>query len=96
LQKDFERRYEELISTIYLLWFQDLANFEPEENMEPEVVQELLELKENTKLSRRIQNDGVFGYIEIKFTNPQIYDLIEPSIISFPTNNLACRSRLFS
>ena len=85
LKKDFERRYEELINTTYPLWFQDLANFEPEDTMEPEVVQELLDLKENSKLSRRVQDEGVFGYIEIKSTNPQIYDLVEPSILSFPT-----------
>ena len=93
LKKDFERRYEELINTTYPLWFQDLANFEPEDTMEPEVVQELLDLKQNSKLSRRVQDEGVFGYIEIKSTNPQIYDLVEYIILS---DNLASRSGLFS
>ena len=31
--------------TTYPLWFEDLANLEPEDNMEPEVVQKLLDLK---------------------------------------------------
>ena len=49
----------------YPLWFVDLENYEPgDENIE--LVELLLDVKENMKLRRRVDKEGVFTYISIK------------------------------
>ena len=74
-----------LIKKLFPLCFQDLTNFEPEDDMEHELGGELLDLKENSKLTKKCSKWRRFGYIEIRSWNPNIYELVESSIISFPT-----------
>ena len=45
----------------------------------------LLDVKENVKLRRRVDKEGVFADISIKDSNQHISKHIKASIISFPT-----------
>ena len=68
----------------YPLWFEDLENYEPgDENTE--FAEMRLDLKENVKLRRRVDKEGVFTDILIKDSHPNIFKHVEASIISFPT-----------
>eukprot|EP00106_Octopus_bimaculoides_P009738 XP_014777180.1 PREDICTED: uncharacterized protein LOC106874090 [Octopus bimaculoides] len=67
----------------YPLWFVDLENYEPgDENSE---LAEMLDLKENMKLRRRVEKEGVVAFISMKESHPNIFRHVEASIISFPT-----------
>ena len=84
LHVDFERRYNDLMKMDYPLWFVELLNYEPgDENVE--LVEMLLDLKENVNQRRRVDKEGVFAYISIKDSQPNISKNVEASIISFPT-----------
>ncbi|OAF68379.1 hypothetical protein A3Q56_03884 [Intoshia linei] len=48
-------------------------------------IEKLLDLKENLKLVRRIEKEGVFGFSGIQELNPIVFDNVQPSIIAFPT-----------
>ena len=41
----------------------------------------LLDLKENVKLRRRVDKEGVFAYMSIKDSHPNIFRHVEASII---------------
>ncbi|XP_052824628.1 uncharacterized protein LOC128248113 [Octopus bimaculoides] len=84
LHGEFERRYNDLLKMDYPIWYVDLENYEPrDENFE--LAEMLLDLKENMKLRRRVEKEGVFAYILIKESHPNIFRHVEASIISFPT-----------
>ena len=68
----------------YPLWFVDLEIYEPgDENVK--LVEMLLDLKENVILRRRVDKEGVFVYISIMDSHPNIFRHAEASIISFST-----------
>ena len=70
LHVDLERRYNDPINMDYPLRFVDLENYEQEdENVE--LVEMLLDLKENVKLRRRVDKEGVFTYISTKDSYPK-------------------------
>ena len=49
----------------YELWFVDLENYEPgDENVE--LVEMLLDLKDNVKLRKRVDKEHVFAYLLIR------------------------------
>ena len=74
LHVDFERRYNDLIKIDYPLLFVDLENYVPgDENVA--VVEMLLDLKENEKQRRRFDKEGVFVYISIKDSHPNVVGL---------------------
>ena len=66
-------------------WFIDLANFEPDDGINPELAENLLDLKEDSKLVRSVEKEGVFGYIEVMESNPIVFKSVESSIIALPT-----------
>ncbi|OAF65725.1 hypothetical protein A3Q56_06545 [Intoshia linei] len=68
----------------HLLWFTDLQNFEPDDETSPKLTEKLLDVKD-LKLVRRIEKEGVFGFIGIQELNPIVFDYVQPSIIAFPT-----------
>ena len=45
----------------------------------------LLDLKENEKQRRRVDKEGVFVYISIKDSHPNVPRHVEASILPFPT-----------
>ena len=74
------RRCNDLIKMDYPLWFADLENYEPDEKVE--LVEMLLDLKENVKEGRRVDNEDVFAYVSIKDSHPNIFKHVETSIVS--------------
>ncbi|OAF64401.1 hypothetical protein A3Q56_07910 [Intoshia linei] len=44
-----------------------------------------ISLKEDLKLVRRIEKEGVFGFMRIQESNLIMFDNVQPSIIAFPT-----------
>ena len=46
----------------------------------------LMDLKENVKLRRRVDKQGVFTYISIKDSHSNIFRNVEASIFYFPTS----------
>lgn len=61
-----------------------IENYEPgDENVE--LAEMLLDLRENAKMRRSVDKEGVFAYISIKDSHPNIFQHVEASIISFPT-----------
>ena len=55
----------------HLLWFVDLEHYEPgDENFE--LIEMLLDLKENAMLRRRVDKECVFAHISIKDSHPYI------------------------
>ena len=85
LHAEFERRFEDLLKMDYPLWFVDLENYEPGDES-TELVETLLDLKEDVKLRGRVNKEGVFAYISIKGLHPNVFQQVEASIIAFPTN----------
>ena len=56
----------------YQFWFIDLENYEPgDENFE--LVEMLIDLNENVKLRKRVDKEGVFAYISLKESHPNIF-----------------------
>ena len=84
LHAEFERRFEDLLKMDYPLWFVDLENNEPGDES-TELVETLLDLKEDVKLRGRVNKEGVFAYISIKDLHPNVFQQVEASIIAFPT-----------
>ena len=68
----------------YPLWFVDLKNYEPGDES-TELVETLLDLKEDVKLRGRVNKEGVFAYISIKDLHPNVFQQVKASIIAFPT-----------
>ena len=68
----------------YPLWFVYLENYEPGDE-DVELVEILLDLKENVKLRRRVDKEGVLACILIKNSHPDVFLHVEASIISLPT-----------
>ncbi|OAF68112.1 hypothetical protein A3Q56_04160 [Intoshia linei] len=62
-----------------------LQNFEPNDETSPELTEKLLDLKEDLKLVRRIEKEGVFGFMGIQESNLIVFDNVQSSIIAFPT-----------
>ena len=68
----------------YPLLFVDLENYVPgDENVA--LVEMLLDMKENEKQRRRVDEEGVFVYISIKDSHPNVPRHVEASILPFPT-----------
>ena len=88
LHQDFERRYADLLEMDQPPWFIDLANFEPDDGINPELAENLLDLKEDSKLVRRVEKEGVFGYIEVMESNPIVFKSVESSIMHFLQHGL--------
>lgn len=84
LHADFERRFEDLLKIYSPLWFVDLENYEPGVKS-TKLAETLLDLKENVKLRGRVNKEGVFAYILIKDSHPNVFQQVEASIIAFPT-----------
>ena len=72
LQAEFERRFEDLLKMEYPLWFADLENYESG-NKSTELAKTLLDLKEDVKLRERVNKEGVFAYILIKDSHPNVF-----------------------
>ena len=68
----------------YPLWFVDLENYESGDESN-ELAETLLDLKEDVKLRGRVNKEGVFAYILIKDSHPNVFRQVEASIIAFPT-----------
>ena len=55
----------------YPIWFVDLENYEPGyENVE--LVEMLLDMKDNVKLRKRVDKECVFTDISMKYSHPNI------------------------
>ena len=72
-----------LLKMDYPLWFVDLENYEPGDEND-ELAERQLDLKENVKLRRRVDKEGVVAYILIKDSHLNAFQLVEASINSFP------------
>ena len=72
----------------YPLCFVDLGNHAPGD-INVDLVEMLLDLKENAKLRRKVDKEGVFAYISIKDSHRNISLHIETSIVSFSTTWMA-------
>ena len=84
LHSELERRFEDLLKMDYSLWFVDLENYEPGDES-TELAETLLDLKEDVKLSGRVNKEVVFAYILIKDLQPNVFQQVEASIIVFPS-----------
>ena len=68
----------------YPLWFVDLENYEPGDES-TKMAETLLDIKEEVKLSGRVNKERVFAYILIKDSHPNVFQQVEANIIAFPT-----------
>ena len=82
LRADFEKKYNDLMTMDHPLWLVELLNYEPEDE-NAELVEMLLDLKENVKLRRRIDKEGVHADISTKDSHPNVPKHLEASSISF-------------
>ena len=81
LYVDHERRTNDVIKMDYPLWLVDLENNEPgDENVE--LVEMLLDMKENVGLRRRVDKEGVFADMSIKDSFLNIWK--QASFLSLP------------
>ena len=60
----------------------DLENYEPGDES-TELAETLLDLKEDVKLKEKVKRKGVFAYILIKNSHPNMFQQVEASIITF-------------
>ena len=56
----------------YPLWFVDLENYEPGDKIF-KMAEILLDLKQDVKLKARVNKEGVFAFIVIKYLHPNIF-----------------------
>ena len=82
LHPEFGRKFEDLSEIDYPLWFVDLESYEPGDEIS-KMAEALFDLKENVKLRARVNKEGVFTYILIKDSHPNLFRQVEASIIVF-------------
>ena len=69
------------------IWFEGLENYEPRDGSN-ELVETLLDLKEDVKLTGSVIKEDVCAYTLIKDLHPNVFPLVEASIIAFPTTEI--------
>ena len=65
LHSDFKRKFQDLLEMDYPIWFVNLENYEPGE--------EIFNLDKMLKLRARVNKEGVFSYILIKDLHPNVF-----------------------
>ena len=82
--KDFGKKFENLLEMDYPIWFVDRENYEQGDEIF-KIAETLLDLKEDVKLRAKVNKEGVFAYILIKDSYPNVFQQLEASIIILPT-----------
>ena len=77
LYVDLGRKFENLLEVDYPLWFVDLENYEPDDEISK--MEETL-LYEKSKVTK----EGIFAYILIKDSPPNVFQRLEASINCLP------------
>ena len=83
LYNEFQRRFKDILEIDFPAWLLDLQNFEPYSDIDPKIAEELLEMKKNDQLTRKMEREGVLGYTEIRNSSPLILKIVQPFIVSF-------------
>ena len=91
IHPDCERKFENLLEMDYPLWFVDLESYGPRDKIS-KMAETLLGLKENVKLRARVIKEGIYAYILIKNSHPNVFQELETSIIVFPTRGICAFS----
>ena len=68
-------------------WIIDIAHFDvlSEENVDPIIAGEILELKENKALMANIERNGLIGWLSVGSFYPLLFEKVIPFLLGFPT-----------
>ena len=74
-------------------WIIDMAHFEVlnEEDIDPVIAGELLELKENKALMANIERNRLIGWLSVGSLYPLLFEKVVPFLLGFPTTWLVER-----
>ena len=87
LREDMTRRFKDIIEMSPPGWIIDMAHFDvlSEENIDPIIAGELLELKENKALMANIERNGLIGWLSVGSYYPLLFEKVIPFLLGFPT-----------
>ena len=81
------RRYKDIIEMSPPGWIIDMAHFDvlSEEDIDPIIAVELLELKENKALMAKIERNGLIRWLSIRLFYPLLFEKVVPFLLGFLT-----------
>ncbi len=84
---NLNERFQDILKIKYPLWYSDLDKYDYFEDSitKPDIIESLLDLKENKKLLNSVNKEGINGYLNIIDTHSGVFAIFDPFIISFPT-----------
>ena len=87
LREDMTRRFKNITEMSPPGWIIDMAHFEvlSEEDIDPVIAGELLELKENKALMANIERNGLIGWLSVGSLYPLLFEKVVPFLLGFPT-----------
>ena len=87
LRDDMTRRFKDIIEMSPPGWIIDIAHFDvlSEENVDPIIAGEILELKENKALMANIERNGLIGWLSVGSFYPLLFEKVIPFLLGFPT-----------
>ena len=87
LKEDMTRRFKDIIEMSPPSWIIDIAHFDvlSEEDLDPIIAGELIELKENKILMSNIERNGLNGWLKVGSTHPLLFEKVVPFLLGFPT-----------
>ena len=67
-------------------WIMDMAHFDSlsEEDIDPIIAGELLELKKNKVSMANIERDGLIGWLKVGSSHPFLFEKVVPFLLGFP------------
>ena len=87
LREDMTRRFKDIIEMSPPGWIINMAHFDvsSEEDVDPIIAGELLELKENKALMKNIERNGLIGWLSVGSFYPLLFEKVVPFLFGFPT-----------
>ena len=87
LREDMTRRFKDIIEMSPPGWIIDKGHFDvlSEEDIDPIIAGELLELKENKALMANIERNGLIGWLSVGSFYPLLFEKAVPFLLGFPT-----------
>ena len=87
LREDMTRRFKNIIETSPPGWIIDMAHFDvlSEEDIDPVIAGELLELKDNKALMANIKRNGLIGWLSVGSYFPLLFEKVVLFFLGFPT-----------
>ncbi|MEL7309611.1 MAG: hypothetical protein AAGK05_18325 [Pseudomonadota bacterium] len=84
-------RFQDILNLNPPQWLIDLSNFDPliDPELEPCTAQEIIEMKEDTFFKNKLANEGIYAWLHVSKSAPNLFKIALPYFLAFPTTWLA-------